>query len=166
MTKQLLSISFLLISLTTVAQDKYIIRFTDKNNSPFSISNPQAFLSQKAVDRRINQGIAVDLTDIPVNDTYIQGVAATGAAVLNRSKWFNSVTIQTASPSVLAAISALPYVVSTTNVARMAPSTSHHNKFDEESIEPVQTLPMTAQRTMSLNYGNGANQVMMININA
>src|SRR5436190_13006438 len=107
MTKQLLSISFLFISFITVAQDKYVIRFTDKNNSPFSTSNPLAFLSQKAVDRRTNQGISVDLTDIPVNDTYIQGVAATGATVLNKSKWFNSVTIETASPTVLAAISAL-----------------------------------------------------------
>ena len=39
--------------------------------------------------------------------------------MLNKSKWFNSVTIQTANPAVLTAISALPYVVSTTNVARL-----------------------------------------------
>ncbi len=165
MTKQLLLIAFLFLSLISQAQDKYVVRFTDKANSPYSISNPQAFLSQKAIDRRINQNIAVDLTDIPVNDTYIQGVINAGATVLNRSKWFNSVTIQTNNPAVLTAISMFPYVQSTTNVGRLAFNNSSHNKFGEEMIEPLQTPAITAQRTMSINYGNGTNQATMININ-
>lgn len=166
MTKHLLNICFLLITLTTLAQDKFIVRFTDKNNSPFSTSNPQAFLTQKAIDRRINQNIAVDLTDIPVNATYIQGVENAGATVLNKSKWFNSVTIQTSNLAVVSAINLLPYVQSISNVARLAHNGPFHNKFEQERIEPLQTPAITAQRTMSLNYGNGSNQAMMININA
>ena len=166
MTKQLSLIAFLFISLISQAQDKYVVRFTDKTNSPYSISNPQAFLSQKAIDRRNNQNIAIDLTDIPVNDTYIQGVMNAGATVLNRSKWFNSVTIQTNNPSVLTAINMLPYVQSTTNIGRLAFNNSSHNKFGEETIEPLQTPAITSQRTMTINYGNGTNQATMININA
>ena len=31
---------------------RYRISFTDKKNSPYSVDNPQAFLSQKAIERR------------------------------------------------------------------------------------------------------------------
>ncbi len=57
-----------------VAPDKYWIRFTDKNNSPYSINNPEEFLSQKAIDRRIIQGIPVVENDLPVNPSYITAV--------------------------------------------------------------------------------------------
>ncbi len=30
--------------------DKFYIQFTDKNNSPFSIQQPQLYLSQKSID--------------------------------------------------------------------------------------------------------------------
>ncbi len=166
MTKKIFSIGLIFLSLFAKAQDKYVVRFTDKNNSPYSITNPQAFLTQKAIDRRTNQGIAIDLTDLPVNDTYVQGVINAGGVVLNKSKWLNSVTIQATSPSVLSAISMLPYVVSTINVARLLPTTPIQNKFEEESILPVQQSAIIALRSMSVNYGNGTNQATMININA
>ncbi len=166
MTKKIFSIGLIFLSLFAKAQDKYVVRFTDKNNSPYSITNPQAFLTQKAIDRRTNQGIAIDLTDLPVNDTYIQGVINAGAVVLNKSKWLNSVTIQATSPSVLTAISMLPYVVSTINVARLLPTNPIQNKFEEESIFPMQQSAITTLRSMSVNYGNGTNQANMININA
>ena len=75
-----------------VAPNKYFVRFTDKNNSPYSIDNPSEFLSQRAIDRRSNQGIPVDMTDLPVNPSYLQGVAGTGATILNPSKWLNGVS--------------------------------------------------------------------------
>ena len=164
--KNLLSIIFLFITISNFAQDKYVVRFTDKNNSTFSLSTPQNFINQRSIDRRTKQGIAYDSLDLPVNLTYIQGVENAGATVLNKSKWFNSVTIQTANPAVLTAISALPYVVSTTNVARLLPANISHNKFEEETIEPYQAPAITAQRTTNFNYGNGTNQATMININA
>ena len=163
--KQLITTIFLVSSITTFAQDKYVIRLTDKNNSPFSIGNPQAFLTQRAIDRRTKQNIPFDNYDLPVNTTYIQGIENTGATILNYSKWLNTVTIQTSTPSVLTAISALPFVLSTTNVARFSSSPSTHQKFEEESIPPILTTSIVA-RTNSLNYGNGNNQTTMININA
>jgi hypothetical protein len=47
-------LSFTVIS--QVAPDKYLVKFTDKNDSPYSINNPEAFLSQKALDRRNAHG--------------------------------------------------------------------------------------------------------------
>jgi len=74
------SLSLLLVIITIsitaqVAPDKYFIRFTDKNNSPYSIDNPSAYLAQRAIERRINQDIAIDESDLPVNPAYLAGVA-------------------------------------------------------------------------------------------
>ncbi len=92
-----------------VAPDKYWVRFTDKDDSPYSIENPEAFLSQKAIDRRTTQGISIVENDLPVNPSYVAAVINTGATLLNVSKWFNSVTVFTDDPSVISAINALAF---------------------------------------------------------
>lgn len=93
-----------------IAPDKYWVQFTDKNNSPYSINNPEEFLSDRAIQRRIDYNIAIDNYDIPVNPSYIQAVAGKGAIILNPSKWLNGVTVETSSPSVISAIEELPFV--------------------------------------------------------
>ena len=124
-------ITFLILfSLTTGAQiapNKYFVRFTDKNNSPYSIDNPEEFLSQRAIDRRTNQDIPVDLTDLPVNPAYLQGVAAAGATILNPSKWLNGVSVFTDNPGVIDAINALPYVAGVMKSTRPLPSSVVRN---------------------------------------
>ncbi len=64
---------FIALSLSLKAQfpAKYWVKFTDKNGSPYSVSTPTAYLSPRSIARRANQGIAIDMTDIPVNQTYI-----------------------------------------------------------------------------------------------
>jgi serine protease AprX len=90
--------------------DRHVAYFTDKDDSPYSVDDPLAFLSQAALDRRHAQGIAVTPADFPVNPAYAEGVAATGAMVTHRLKWFNAVLFQSADPVVVDAVSALPYV--------------------------------------------------------
>ena len=87
-----------------VAPDKYWVQFTDKNNTPYFINKPEEFLSERAIQRRQDYGIAIDQYDIPVNASYLQAVAGTGATLLNPSKWLNGVTVEVSSPSVLQAI--------------------------------------------------------------
>jgi len=88
----------------------YYIQFKDKNNTVYSLGNPSAYLSAKAILRRDLQGIALDSTDLPVNANYISAVLATGAIFHNVSKWHNAVTVNVPSDSVLQAILALPFV--------------------------------------------------------
>ena len=96
-----------------IAPNFYWIQFTDKNNSPYSIDNPEAYLSQRALQRRANQGIAIDEYDIPVNPQYLQAVADCGAELVNPSKWLNGVTVRITNPDVLEAVEALEFVETT-----------------------------------------------------
>jgi serine protease AprX len=175
--KKLLSILVLLAlaSLTNgqVAPNKYYVQFTDKNNSPYSIDNPQAFLSQRAIDRRQRQDIQVTVNDIPVNPSYIQGIAATGAVILNPTKWLNGVTIFTDDPSVLDAIAQLPYVAGLT----LLPVKELPNPPGEpQSVKPFfkneiynQAKPQDLKSHLeagSFDYGGGYNQIHMIKTDA
>lgn len=93
-----------------IANNIYWIQFTDKANSPYSIDNPEAFLSQRALQRRANQGIGIDEYDIPVNPHYLQAVEECGAQLLNPSKWLNGVSVRITNLSVLEAINSLEFV--------------------------------------------------------
>lgn len=93
-----------------IAPDKYWVQFTDKNNSPYSIDNPDEYLSERAIQRRLDYNIAIDSYDIPVNPSYIQAVADKGAVILNPSKWLNGVSVEVSNTSIINEIESLPFV--------------------------------------------------------
>ena len=79
--------------LAQVSPNHYLINLTDKNNSPYSLDKPEAFLSKRAILRRQKYHIPYSENDLPVNPTYIDSIKALGLQVVNISKWFNSLTI-------------------------------------------------------------------------
>lgn len=102
--------SFMLISITTWAQtNRYVVIFKDKVASPYSISNPEAYLSQRAVSRREKQGIAITEQDLPVNTSYIQAIKDAGANVFFKTRWLNGVLIQ-CDASIISTLTALSFV--------------------------------------------------------
>jgi hypothetical protein len=96
--------------LTAKGQSWYWIGFTDKNNTPYSLSDPGEYLSERAIARRTAQGIAIDSTDLPVNRAYIDSIAATGAEVLHASRWMNGITVKTGDTKQVAQWKGFPFV--------------------------------------------------------
>ncbi|MFM7176276.1 MAG: S8/S53 family peptidase [Bacteroidota bacterium] len=162
MLKKLLLLSLSLLPLMSVGQSsRHVVFLTDKNNSPYSVSNPSAFLSQASINRRINQNITITTQDLPVNPSYISAVSSTGATILNRSKWFNSVTVEVSSPSMLSTILALPFVSGSANVGRYSYSGVPSRKMVvEPATQKIES--QTPNRTTAFNYGNSLNQVAML----
>jgi len=159
MKKILVIIAALLIQGNIFSQTyKYWIEFTDKNNSPYSVSNPSAFLSARAIQRRTKFGIPVQYNDLPPNPAYIDSVISKGVHLLNRSGWFNAISINTTDTSHLAAIRALPFVKHSTFVFSVKPH-SHDKKHFNETI--TNHSPMA---TDTLNYANSYNQAHMIGV--
>ena len=72
---------------------KHLVYFKDKENSPFSLDNPQQYLSDRAISRRLKQQINVSKRDLPVNPSYTAGIKNKGAQVLYTSRWFNAAVI-------------------------------------------------------------------------
>ncbi|MFZ2906321.1 MAG: S8 family serine peptidase [Cyclobacteriaceae bacterium] len=96
--------------------NRYMVFFTDKTGTPFSISVPENFLSERAIQRRANQEIVVIEQDLPVVPGYVDQVANTGATVLYKTKWMNGVLIE-ATDEQLTTVSGLSCVTSTEYVA-------------------------------------------------
>ena len=94
MKKFLFPVLLLLLSTSLFAQKFYAVHFKDKANSPYSISQPLDYLSQRAIDRRDKFGISITEVDFPVNPQYIESVRVTGAIVGASSRWSNSVLVR------------------------------------------------------------------------
>lgn len=151
---------------------RYLVEFTDKNNSPYSITQPSAFLSPRAIERRSRQHIDIKINDLPVNPSYVAGVSATGAQILARSKWLNAVVIHVSDTAILSQINALSYVKEVSYVAMKKKekndSLPRFNKWDEfyQLNDPAKSrVVITHQRpknTEVFDYGPSANQIAMI----
>lgn len=72
---------------------RFIVHFTDKQGSSFSTSEPEEFLSQRSIDRKLEYSIPITIQDLPVNKTYLEGVEASGANVIHTSRWFNAALV-------------------------------------------------------------------------
>lgn len=96
--------------------NRYMVFFTDKADTPYSIEAADAFLTQRAIDRRLRQNIPITEEDLPVNPAYIEGLQALNVETYYTTNWLNGILIQTEASS-LASIEALDYVSSVQYVA-------------------------------------------------
>lgn len=87
---------FIIISsqLVLAQENRYMVFFTDKENSSFSLDKPEEFLSERAIQRRLKQDIPVTNADLPVNMGYLQQLDNSGADVFFSSKWMNAALVQ------------------------------------------------------------------------
>lgn len=168
----LLFVAALLLVQVQAQQDssripaRYRITFTDKNNSPYSIENPQAFLSQKAIERRAKFHIAITEQDVPVNHQYIKTIEDCGAIFCNNSKWFNSAIFYVPANTQYEFITKLPFVSKVEYVAPLQKYTPDTIKLDTIiSIGSVDFSMITKEAEKSegdytpfLNYGQSLQQ--------
>lgn len=113
------SIGLILYCLTPgqlFSQDRYMVFFTDKIGTNYSIDQPTGFLSERAIQRRQKQQISIVEEDLPVNLQYINAIKAQGAETYFATRWMNGVLIQ-AELSQVNDIEALPFVSHTEYVA-------------------------------------------------
>ena len=147
-------------------QTRFIVRLKDKAFNAYSISNPSAYLSQRAIDRRNRYNISIDSLDLPVTGRYIDSILNVGnVTVLNTSKWLNQVAIKTSDAVALAKINSFPFVLSVTAIASLttADNPTENDKFKVEKSEGKLTgingPAPTSSLTNIYNYGLSAGQV-------
>lgn len=87
------------------------VQLRDKSGTPYSLARPSAYLSQKAIDRRARQHIAIDSTDLPVSTQYEKMLERQGTNVVSKSKWNNTVVVMTSDTLAANKLKQLPFVV-------------------------------------------------------
>lgn len=139
-------------SFATIAQTQYFfyVQLSNKHNNPYSLSQPEQYLSQRAIDRRNAYGLECDSTDLPVNPGYISEISSKGVKVHNRSKWLNGITIRMADTSVVSQIRALPFV--------------KWAKYTGQMNSAALPAPRKAKfGSETYNYGTSATQINQLN---
>ena len=116
---------------------RHLVYFRDKAGTPFSVAQPQAFLSARAIARRTRQGIAVLPRDLPVTPAYVAQIRAVsgGPQVFYTSRWFNAALVSCDSAT-LARIAGLPSVRSATTLNR-AGRAAQPNSLVKTPVLPV-----------------------------
>ncbi|MDT0557132.1 S8 family serine peptidase [Ichthyenterobacterium sp. W332] len=152
----LLCLGIFLIPIISYAQEQDAwVFFTDKENVDASISNPISILTQRAIDRKTNDGIAIDERDVPVNEVYITQIKQqTGITVFAKSKWFNALHVR-GTESDITALESLPFV-NNIDFADKSLNTSSRAQAIQDKFQIEDT-------SVVFNYGNTQNQVEMIN---
>ena len=169
-----MKITFLLIILITfilpvTAQQPvsgvYTVYFTDKGERKSSVINPEAYLSSRAVERRLKQHLTFDQTDIPVNAAYVNSVSETGAKIICRSRWFNFIVIS-AGADIVSQIDALPFVsklqLINTQTKQAMGSSNEKTYFSNESVSPWVWKKTDQSPSDVYNYGAAFNQINQI----
>jgi serine protease AprX len=147
-----------LASVAMYAQQDAWVYFNAKPDSETYLSNPSLMLSQRALDRRAGQGIALDIKDVPIHQDYIDQIESLGTVeILAKSKWLNALHIR-GTQSNIEALAGLAFVdhvrfadVSLNQSGRM---TASHR------IRPVNK---TMETQVNFQYGSSANQIQMLN---
>jgi hypothetical protein len=156
MFKKILFFSSICLHCLAFSQEDAWVYFSDKENVAASIANPTSILSQKAVDRKSNQGIVVDERDVPVTESYITQVKnATGIVVFAKSKWFNAVHVR-GSEADINALTSLGFVDSI--------DFADDNLDGSRSVNPIEDKFEIETTYVDFDYGNTQNQVEMLNL--
>ena len=108
MRKSILIAIFALLSGSMLAQDKcFWVFFTDKNDTQF---DPYTYFDAKAIARYQQCGADLyDISNYPLNDSYVNAVGSYSTEVFGESRWLNAVGIE-ATDDNAALIAQLPFV--------------------------------------------------------
>ncbi|MBT7142393.1 MAG: S8 family serine peptidase [Bacteroidetes bacterium] len=142
-----------------VAPNKYRIYFTDKTNTPYSIQNPENFLSERAIQRRINQNIPIIENDLPVDPVYVDSLISLGLEILNTSKWMNTAVVFSTDTALLDTIQNLGFVSDLYKSALLYENKTTKNKFGYQ----IKNESFATDSFILFDYGAASNQIKMLN---
>lgn len=134
----------------------YFIGFTDKQGTVGNIQHPEDYLSQKAIVRRMVQGITIDSSDLPVSTIYINQLKSYGVEIMHSTKWLNGVIAMCDDEQVINHIKQLSFVRTvelTKGYANQVPA-----KVKFESTELMQSKSANIS-----DYGDALMQISTIN---
>ena len=149
---------FLLITSAAFSQQDAWVYFNAKPNSQFYLDTPLEMLTQRALDRRTNQNIALDFKDIPVEESFIDQVkSATGITVMAKSKWMNAVHVR-GSQSNINGLAMLSFVSKVDFANKTLNQTAKIAKLSK-----IKRVNKTKKTQIDYAYGSSSNQIQMLN---
>lgn len=159
----LILLTGILLSTAALSQEqvRYIVELKDKSTDAYSLDQPQAFLSGKALERRARHGITLDKRDLPIAPEYVSEIQRSGYEVTNRVKWLNTLIVKGSGRKSLEDFDFVKRVQSIS----LDPSGSDEKPFfaAEKFLDAPSSQSDKPGRENVYDYGDSFNQIEMLN---
>ena len=117
-----------------IADGVYWVYFQDKQGTGYQIDQPSQFLSERSLNRRAMQSLAVDQADLPVNPNYLQEIRNMGVEIRHVSRWLNGIAMIHMNDTTFQQVLQLPYADTIpwipSQSSRFYPQKSGQSRFD------------------------------------
>ena len=113
---------------------KFRVNLKDKVGTAYTVDNPQAFLSERALERRNRQNLPIDETDLPVSQQYVKELLGTGARLVTSSKWNNTVVLEVSDTTLMDKVAKMPFVTGVKKVWAQPDSIPPRNKNRKKEV--------------------------------
>lgn len=149
---------FFVVTVSSFSQQDAWVYFNAKSNAQIYFDSPSKMLSQRALERRTNQKIALDFKDIPIEASFINSVkASSGITVMAKSKWLNAIHVRGSQADIntltqLSFVSKIDFADKTLNQTGKIAKT---NK--------IKSASKTKSSKIDYAYGSSFNQIKMLN---
>lgn len=90
--------------------NRFWIPFTDKNGNACSLAEPEKFLSDRAISRRIRHDVHITEEDMPVSKIYTDSLSGLGLKVIGTSRWFNAAVVETSDTAILGSLRGISFI--------------------------------------------------------
>lgn len=136
----------------------YRVYLHDKTNTPYSISQPEQFLSQRCLDKRARYNIPVTAEDLPVNPAYLHeiGQASPQLRVLAVSRWLNTAIVCCPDTVRMGYVRNLPFVDSVKAVG-------YYDNFETPPTPQYNVISDTTYGSDTMIYGSSYGQIALHN---
>jgi len=146
---------FSFLNIQAQTEDAWVY-FTDKPQTATYFTNPTLMLSQRALNRRTVQNIALDIKDVPLYQNYVTQIKnANGITIKAQSKWLNCVHVQGTQANI-DALNSLSFVASIDFASSAITARLSNPVLDKKTQNKFQ------ESLTNFNYGSAANQITMM----
>jgi len=140
-----------------VAPNTYVISFTEKDTINYNVSEPEKFLSERAIKRRQKYNIPVTEQDLPVNIKYINKVKELGFEIYTKSKWMNHVVVYSEDSTLIIQANKFNFVKNIEKEENKKKKKAKKQKLEDINIKSF------SDTIYAFDYGYGVNQIEMLN---
>ncbi|CAL2082159.1 Probable S8 subtilisin family serine endopeptidase precursor containing a type A C-terminal secretion signal [Tenacibaculum sp. 190524A02b] len=163
--KKLILFYFQFLALAAIAQTEDAwVYFSDKPDASTYLAEPTKMLSQRSLDRRTKQNIALDNKDVPIDKNYYAQVkSVVGITVMAKSKWLNALHVRGTQANINALVTNLSFVEKVEFANRTLNSITKTTEIKKQAKNT--TIDKFAELQTDFNYGVTNTQVTMLNAN-
>jgi len=157
--KSAVILCFVLCAHVLCADTSYCFRvyLHDKGEPAYMISSPEEFLSPDAINLRRLHEIFIDETDLPVSEQYIKVLMSTGVSIVVKSKWMNTIVVESADSSVIERLRNFSFVDSVCCVW------NGEDRINSSPCENDTAYLMVENKPLENPYGYAFEQTAMLN---